>query len=117
MQLNHIYENKSDFNIRFFYGNSVCCGTASNLSAGSMIIHTKTCYPVDSIFDVLFLVDETILRIPVKVKDLLKTDDFYNAMAVEIMSLQKNYLDLIDSVTPADTRINSTHKAREKVFA
>ncbi len=117
MQLNHTYENKSDFNIRFFYGNSVCCGTASNLSAGGMIIHTKTCYPVDSIFDVLFLVDGKIMTIPVKVKGLLKTDYFYNAMAVEIMSLQRGYLDLVDSITPADTRMKSSHKAREKVFA
>jgi hypothetical protein len=117
MPSNDIYEMKSDFNIRFFYGNTVCCGTASNLSVEGMFIHTKTCYPVDSIFDVLFLVDGKILKIPVKVKGLLKTDDFYNAMAVEILSLQRNYLDLIDSVAPADTRIKSTHKAREKVFA
>lgn len=117
MQLNHIYGNKSDFNIRFFYANTVCCGTACNLSVEGMFIHTKTCYPVDSMFDVLFLVDEKILKIPVKVKGLLKTDNFYNAMAVEIMSLQRNYLDLIDSVTPADTRIKSTCKTREKVFA
>ena len=117
MPLNVIYENKSDLNIRFFYGNTVCCGTASNLSAGGMFIHTKTCYPVDSIFDVLFLVAGKIMKIPVKVKGLLKTDAFYNAMAVEIMSLQRNYLDLIDSAAPADTRIKSTHKTREKVFA
>ena len=117
MRSNDMHGKKSDFSIRFFYGNTVCCGTASNLSVEVMFIHTKTCCPVDSVFDVLFLVDEKILRIPVKVKDLLKTDDFYNAMAVDIMSLQKNYLDLIDSVTPADTRIKSTHKTREKVFA
>lgn len=46
MPSDEIYENKSDFNIRFFYGNTVCY-----------------------------------------------------------------------SVTPADTRIISTHKVREKVFA
>jgi hypothetical protein len=95
----------------------VCCGTASNLSVEGMFIHTKTCYPVDSIFDVLFLVNKEILKIPVKVKDLLKTYDFYSAMAVEVMSLQRNYLDLIDSVTPADTRSKSIYKTREKVFA
>jgi hypothetical protein len=105
-----MHEKKSDVSIRFFYCNTVCCGTASNLSVDGMFIHAKTCYPVDSVFDVLFLVNEKVLRIPVKVKDLLKTDNSYNAMAVEVMSLQRNYLDLIDSVTPADTRIKSTCK-------
>ncbi len=112
-----LYENKSGLNIRFFYGNTVCCGTASNLTAVDMFIQSGTCYPVNSVFDILFLVNDKVMEVPVKVKSLLKADHSSHLMAVEIMSINSSYLSLLNSITPEDVRIKSIDKTREKVFA
>jgi hypothetical protein len=110
-------ENSKNINIRFFYGNTVCCGTAINLTAVDMIIHSRTCYPMNSIFNILFLLNDKVMEIPVKVKGLLKTDPFSHSMAVEIMSINSSYLNLLNSIIPEDVRIKSTDKTRKKVFA
>ena len=57
------------------------------------------------------------MKIPVKVRSLLKKNHFCNTMAVEIMSLHDDYMYLLDSLTPGDIQIKLPEKTREKVFA
>ncbi len=110
-------ENNSNLNIRFFYGNTVCCGKARNLTAVDMIIHSGICYPVDSVFDILFLVNNKVIKIPVKVKGLLIKDHSSHTMAVEIASINSTYLDMLDSLAPEDIPMKLPDKTGEKVFA
>ena len=110
-------ENKFRLSIRFFYGNTVCCAIASNLTSVNMIIHSRTCYPVNSVFDALFFVDNKVMKIPVKVKGFLKTDISSHSMAVEIASMKREYMKLINSFSVEEVCPGSAEKSREKILA
>ncbi len=83
----------------FFYGNELAHGTITNLSEKGMFINTRICFPVNSRFDILIPLKEKVLQLHVIVCNVMKENDFYNGMGIEVLYSRKEYLDFVDSIT------------------
>ncbi|MEN8265292.1 MAG: PilZ domain-containing protein, partial [Nitrospirota bacterium] len=74
------------FQADFFYGDEMYSGTVKNISQKGMYIKTEMCPPSESKFEVLLPYNEHVLKVPVKVRSLVKTGDVYNGMGVEVFN-------------------------------
>ncbi len=73
-------------------------GIVTNLSEKGMFISYRVNFPFNQSFELLILSKEKLLKIPVKVVRLIRGDRYYNAMAVEVLNPQKDYLEFVDSL-------------------
>ncbi len=90
---------ESNIQVKFFYGNSVYFGTATNISENGMFVRTKTIlFPLTSQFEVLILSNNSLLKIPVKVIRLETTCDLNYGMGVEILNTPIDYLGFINVI-------------------
>ncbi len=87
--------------IRYFCGNLFYTGTVTNFSGNGMFIRTRVHFPFSSRFELLLPLKEEILRLPVKVTRIVKTDGFYNGMGVELLNPDQNYLEFVDTLKSA----------------
>ncbi len=92
----------TSLSIRYFCGNLFYTGTVRNLSGNGMFISTKVQFPFSSGFELLLPLKKEILRLPVKVTRIVKTDGFYNGMGVELLNPDQNYLEFVDTLKSAD---------------
>ena len=58
-----------------------------------MFINSEIYFPIQSEFEMLVLLKEDVLRVPVKIARIVKTGDSYEGMGVEILNLPKKYLE------------------------
>ncbi len=86
---------------KFFYGNAIYTGEITNLSENGIFISARLCFPFESKFEILIPVNEEILKIPVKVSRIVKTDDFYDGMGLELLERPKNYLEFVSNLKSA----------------
>ncbi|MBI4698744.1 MAG: PilZ domain-containing protein [Nitrospirae bacterium] len=87
--------------VRYFCGNTFYAGNVTNVSECGMFISTKKCFPIASRFDVLIRLEDEILKVPVSVSRVVKTDDFYDGMGVEIPEPPRNYLEFVNRLKSA----------------
>jgi Tfp pilus assembly protein PilZ len=83
---------------RFFCGNMFYSGIITNLSENGMFISTKRCLPFDSTFEILIHLEDEILKVPVKVTRIVKTEGFYDGMGVELLERPRNYLEFVNQL-------------------
>ncbi len=88
--------DSSSIDIRFFYGNLIYSGTALNLSKDSMSIRSRVSLPVNYRFKVLMRVEDSVLTVPVKIKNITGKE-----MEVEIVDNPKRYVEFVDTLRPA----------------
>lgn len=86
----------SDVQANFFCGNTIFSGTVMNLSENGMFIQTRMCFPLDSRLEILIPLKEEVLKVPIKVTRLAKTDEFYDGMGVEVLSSFQKYLEFVN---------------------
>ncbi len=96
-----------DVTVSFFYDNALYTGKATNLSNNGMYIESDMCLPFQSKFELFLSTNSKVqllfplkyedIEVPVKVKRLVKADDCYNGMGVELLNHSEEYLDLIKS--------------------
>jgi hypothetical protein len=77
--------------VRFFCGNMFYSGMITNLSENGMFISTKRCLPFDSTFEILFRSEHEIMKVPVKVSRIEKTEGFYDGMGLELLERPRSY--------------------------
>ena len=82
----------SSIQVRFSYGNSIYPGIVNNLSENGMRIRTNNCLPFKSKFEVHFPATEEVVTLPAKVIRLVKSNDFFYAMGVELLNPSMKYL-------------------------
>ncbi len=78
--------------LRFPCADTSCSGIVSDLSENGMFINTKICFPIQLKFELLIPLKNEILNVPVKIARIVKTDDVYDGMGVEMTDLSKEYL-------------------------
>lgn len=86
---------------KFFYGNAISSGEITNLSESGIFINTKLCFPFESRFEIFIPLDGEVLKILVSVSRIIKTDDFYDGMGVELLERPRNYLEFVRSLKSA----------------
>lgn len=97
---------RSNLKIRFFCSNSFCAGTVTSLSEKGMLIETRMTLPFDRKFDIVICLREKLIRVPVQLRKLIGNNKSYDIMAVEVLNPQKDYLKLIDSISPSNKNKN-----------
>ena len=93
-----------NFRAKFFYGNTLYTGEITNLSENGIYISTRLCFPFESRFEILIPLDEGVLKVPVKVSRIIKTDDFYEGMGLELLEQSKNYLEFVRNLRSIASR-------------
>ncbi len=88
----------TNLDVRYFCGSIIHNGTVTNLSEKGMFIRTRMDFPFDSIFDLLIPLDEEVLHVPVKVRRIVKTDNFYDGIGVELLNPPQNYLKFVNNL-------------------
>jgi hypothetical protein len=87
----------TSINARFFFGNLFYSGTLLNVSEKGMFINTKRYLPIESMFVVIFRLDNELFKIIAKVKRVAK-DDSTNGMGIELLSPSNDYMEYINSL-------------------
>lgn len=87
----------TNLKIKMCLDHDINTGIISNLSHNGMLITTKVCFPLKSQFDVLLPLGQDILRIPVKVSRLLKKDDTYTGIGVELLDTPIGYQEFLEN--------------------
>ncbi len=84
--------------IRFLSGDSLCQGTVENCAENGMYIKTNISFPFESGFEILLPLKNEIIKVKAKVVRLVKTENFYNAMGVELLNPPERYLHFIENL-------------------
>ncbi len=82
----------------FSLSDQVITGSIVNLSEKGFLLNTKKCPPMRAKFDLTIWMDNEVLKMPVKVRRLVKKDHYYEAAGVEILNPPKQYLDLVNDL-------------------
>lgn len=82
----------------FFFGNTVCPGTVTNISEYGMCVDTRMFLPFDAHSEILISLKNEALNIPVSVKRVVMTDSFYDTMGLEVLNPTREYLELIENL-------------------
>lgn len=83
--------------VKYSDGNSTCYGIVKNISEKGMCINSGACLPSDASVKLLIPLKNEHLEIPVIVRWVSKTDEFYDAMGVELLKPSRKYLKIVDS--------------------
>ena len=59
---------------------------------------------------------EEIIKVPVRVKRLVKSDDIYNGMGVELLNSPQNYFEFVDSLKMKSVKSLETVERKKKTF-
>ncbi len=88
----------SNVKVDFFCSNAMYTGTLKNVSKRGMCIDTDTCFPLQSEFEVRIPFNNEIIEVPVKVRRLIKTDDYYIGIGVELLNSHGRYHEFVSGL-------------------
>ena len=86
---------QANLDVNYYCGNTVCRGTVTNISEKGMFINTKIEFPFDLNFELHIALDNEILKAPATVKRIVRTDNYYGGIGVELQDPAGNYLEFI----------------------
>ncbi len=73
-------------------------GKITNVSENGMFIQTEMHFPFDPRFEVHIPFKGNILKIPVKIARVVKTNNFYDGIGVEILEQTEEYLEFVNGL-------------------
>jgi hypothetical protein len=84
--------------VKFSHCDSTCYGIVTNISEKGMCINSGVCLPYDSKIKLHIPLKNQHLALPVKVRWVAKTNEFYDTMGVELLNPTKKYLQIVSSI-------------------
>ena len=89
----------ANINIRFYTCNTDYSGTIKNISENGMFINTdKMLFPFDSAIEIIIPFGEKLLKVPVKVVRMTKSDEVFDGIGVALLDNHQDYLALVNSL-------------------
>jgi hypothetical protein len=89
----------ANINIRFYTCDTAYSGTVKNISENGMFINTdKMLFPFDSAIEIIIPFEEKLLKVPVKVVRMTKSDDVFDGIGVTLLDNHQDYLALVNSL-------------------
>jgi hypothetical protein len=74
-----------------------CFGTITNVSANGMFIRSeKISLPLEVQFEICIPLKEELLDVSVKVNRIIKSNDYYDGIGVELLHPPQSYLKFIE---------------------
>jgi hypothetical protein len=87
-----------DFKVRYFCGDTAWNGTVINLSEDGMFIDTTIDFPFDTNFELVLPLNDEVMKISAIIKRVVKNNDIYKGMGVELANPPENYLQLVSEL-------------------
>jgi hypothetical protein len=87
-----------DFKVRYFCGDTAWNGTVTNLSENSMFIDTTIDFPFDTNFELVLPLNDEVMKISAIIKRVVRNNDGYKGMGVELVNPPENYLQLVNDL-------------------
>jgi len=82
----------------FFWSDKVNSGYILDLSENGFLVKTDLCPAIKAKFDININLQDDILKIPVKVRRIVKNDNNYEAIGVEILNPPREYLEYVETL-------------------
>jgi len=82
----------------FSWGDKVVAGDIVNLSENGFLVKTDSCPVIKAKFDLNISLQDNVLKVPVKVRRIVKNDNNYDAIGVEIINPPQEYLEYVDAL-------------------
>lgn len=91
---------------RVLYGNLIYSGKVTDISENGMFISTKMNFPVNVVFLLVVMVNDSVIKVPIKVKRTVRFEKDYSGdgssgIGVELVNTPQNYLDYVSSCKAA----------------
>ncbi len=86
---------QANLEVNYYCGNTVCRGTVTNISEKGMFINTKIEFPFDLNFDLNIILETEMLKAPVTVKRIVRTDNYYGGIGVEFSDPSRSFIEFI----------------------
>lgn len=91
----------ADIKVRFYSCDTDYSGTIKNLSENGMFITIdKMLFPFDSTIQIIIPLEEKLLKVPVKVIRMTKSDEVFDSIGVELTDNHQDYLELVNRLKP-----------------
>jgi hypothetical protein len=91
----------ADIKVRFYNCDTDYSGTIKNLSENGMFITIdKMLFPFDSTIQIIIPCKEKLLKVPVKVVRMTKSDEVFDSIGVELTDNHQDYLELVNRLKP-----------------
>ena len=91
----------SDIKIRFYSCDTDYSGIINNISENGMFITIdKMLFPFDSTIQLIIPFEEKLLKVPVKVVRMTKSDEVFDSIGVELTDNHQDYLELVNRLRP-----------------
>jgi hypothetical protein len=85
--------------VEFDWSNTICCCTAVNLSEKGMLLKTSDIlFPLDTHFEIYIHLRGEVIEVPIKVNRLVKTDNIYDGIGIELIDPPLAYVDFIKTL-------------------
>ena len=89
----------SKIKARFYCNDTDYSGTIMNISEDGMFISTvKVAFPFESNLEIFIPLKEMLLKVPVKVCRLTKTENVFDGMGVQVIDPDPDYLQFVRSL-------------------
>ncbi|RJQ45471.1 MAG: PilZ domain-containing protein [Nitrospiraceae bacterium] len=85
--------------VRFYCYDTDYLGTVTNLSENGMFISmNKMLFPFDSRIDIIIPLSDKLLRVPVLVIRMTRSEQIFDGMGVEVLNSSPDYLAFVSSL-------------------
>ena len=96
----------ADLQARVLYGNLIYSGKVTDISENGMFINTKMNFPVNAVFLLIVLVNDSVIKVPIKVKRTVRYEKDYSensssGIGVELVNTPQRYLDYVSNCKAA----------------
>jgi len=82
----------------FDWSREIRSGSLANISEKGMLLTTGNCPPMRAKFNISLPTDGGLLKVPVRVRRVLKKDNRYTAVGLEVVNPPRQYLDYVYSL-------------------
>jgi Tfp pilus assembly protein PilZ len=97
----------SKIKVRFYCNDTDYSGTIRNISEGGMFISTgKVAFPFESNLIIFIRRKEMLMKVPVKVCRLTKTENVFDGMGVQVTDAGPDYLKFVRSLKSTRKKTN-----------
>ena len=92
-------KNQEQFDVKYFFGNTLCRGNVTELSENCICIDTKMCLPLNAKVELIIPSKAEVLNVHGKVRRVLlqMTDEISDSMSVEVLNPSSKYFNLVNS--------------------
>ena len=96
----------ADLQARVLYGNLIYSGKVTDISENGMFINTKMNFPVNVVFLLVVMVNDSVIKVPIKVKRTVRFEkdnsgNGSSGIGVELVNTPQGYLDYVSSCKAA----------------